>query len=400
MSHKSIKWLPAVVVPAVIAVGVIAVPLQAGAAVDLPDKTAQQVLLMVSDSTVTAFSGTVEKTANLSLPAIDLGAEMSGQAGKQGASGSGDAASGALSSVLELLSGSHTARVYVDGSAADGSVTDGSTDGPAKVRVQIQDRMAERNIVSNGSDAWLYDSETDTAAHLAIPAGAAASMKDKMAALDAEAPADVSTPSQLADRFLSEIDPSTVVTVGTDGRVAGRTVYELVLTPKATDTLVESVSISVDSETGMPLQVSVRAAGQKDPAFQVGFSSVDYGAPSADLFDFTPPAGATVKELALPQTPANHAAPDVAAPDTARPEIPTEGLPVVTGTGWDAIVEIPAASVPPELGDNPLMSEVATKVDGGRLLSTSLVNVFLADDGRFFAGSVPVDQLQAAASAQ
>lgn len=372
MSHTSIKWLPAIVVPAVIAVGVIAVPLQAGAAVDLPDKTAEQVLLMVNDSTVTAFSGTVEKTANLGLPAIDLGGMSPGTAPE---------ASAAFSSVLELLSGSHTARVYVDG--------------PANARVQIQGRLSERNIVSNGNDAWLYDSKTNAATHLTIPADAAATMKDKVAALEAEAPADLSTPAQLADRFLSEIDPTTAVSVGADGTVAGRTVYELVLTPKATDTLVESVSISVDSETGLPLQVTVRADGQKDPAFQIGFSSVDFGTPSADLFDFTPPAGATVEELTVPSMPA-----DQASPDAARPEVPTEGMPIVTGTGWDAVVEVPAASVPSELGDNPLVSEMATTVDGGRVLSTALVNVFLADDGRVFAGSVPVELLQAAAGAQ
>ena len=36
-------------------------------------------------------------------------------------------------------------------------------------------------------------------------------------------------------------------------------------------------------------------------------------------------------------------------------------------------------------------------VPGGRLLSTSLVNVLLTDDGRIFVGMVPADRLQAAA---
>ena len=388
MSRNSVKWLPAIVVPVVIVAGVLAVPLQAGAAVDLPDKTPEQVLLMVSDSTVNAFSGTVEKTAELGLPDIDL-AGMSGSMSDSMAESApegtteGAAATDALASVLELFTGSHTARIYADGS---------DTDGPAKARVQIQDRMAERNIVSDGTDIWTYDSKTNTASRMVIPADAQATAEAKLAEMVASAPADLSSPAQVADRFLSEIDPSTTVSVGTDGTVAGRTAYELVLTPKAAQTLVESVSISVDSETGMPLQVTVRANGQEDPAFQVGFTAVDFGTPSADLFDFTPPAGATVEEIALPVMPEMPA-------DQAKPEIPAENLPVVTGTGWDAIVEVPAASVPSELSANPLMSELATAVDGGRLFSTALVNVFLADDGRVFAGSVPVELLQAAAEA-
>ena len=386
MSRNSVKWLPAIVVPVVIVAGVLAVPLQAGAVVDLPDKTPEQVLLMVSDSTVSAFSGTVEKTAALGLPDIDLGAGMSGPMAESAPDGTDSAPEAAgtagLASVLELFTGSHTARVYIDGS---------DTDGPAKARVQIQDRMAERNVVSNGTDVWTYDSETNTASHLAIPADARATAEAKLAEMVASAPADLSTPSEVAERFLSEIDPSTTVSVGADGTVAGRTAYELVLTPKATQTLVESVSISVDSETGVPLQVTVRADGQEDPAFQVGFTAVDFSTPSADLFDFTPPADATVDEVTLP------AKPEMAV-DQAKPEIPAENLPVVTGTGWDAIVEVPAASVPAELSANPLMSELATEVDAGRVFSTALVNVFLADDGRIFAGSVPVELLQAAAA--
>ena len=387
MSRNSVKWLPAIVVPAVIVAGVLAVPLQAGAAVDLPDKTPEQVLLMVSDSNISAFSGTVEKTAELGLPDIDLGAGMSdstADSAPDGMAEPGAAASGALASVLELFSGSHTARVYVDGSDADGS---------AKARVQIQDRMAERNVVSNGTDVWAYDSKTNTARHMVVPADARATAEAKLGEMAASAPAELSMPSQVAERFLSAIEPSTTVSVGTDGNVAGRTAYELVLTPRATQTLVETVSIAVDSETGVPLQVTVRADGQENPAFQVGFTDVDFSTPSAELFEFTPPAGATVEEVALPTMLEQPA-------DQAKSEIPAENRPVVTGTGWDAIVTVPAASVPAELSADPVMSKLATEVDGGRLFSTALVNVFFADDGRVFAGSVPVELLQAAAGAQ
>jgi hypothetical protein len=39
-------------------------------------------------------------------------------------------------------------------------------------------------------------------------------------------------------------------------------------------------------------------------------------------------------------------------------------------------------------------------VQGGRAISTSLVNVLLTDDGRTFVGSVPLERLQAAAAAR
>ena len=68
MSRTWLKWMPAVAVPAVIVAGVLAVPLQAGAAVDLPEKTPQDVLELAAGSTVDTFSGTLEQTSELGLP--------------------------------------------------------------------------------------------------------------------------------------------------------------------------------------------------------------------------------------------------------------------------------------------------------------------------------------------
>jgi hypothetical protein len=48
-------------------------------------------------------------------------------------------------------------------------------------------------------------------------------------------------------------------------------------------------------------------------------------------------------------------------------------------------------------GAAALLQQAAVPVPGGRLLSTALVNVLILDDGRVFAGSVPLERLQAAA---
>lgn len=348
MSRTWLKWMPAVAVPAVIVVGVLAVPLQAGAAVDLPEKTPQDVLELAAGSTVDTFSGTLEQTSDLGLPEIPS---------------TGDAATADFADALELLTGSHTVRVYQNG--ADQS------------RVQVQDTMSERNLIRNGSDLWLYDSADNTAAHTTLPAGAG----------DDAAPGY--TPSELAETFLADVAPSTDVTLGVNTQVAGRTAYELVLTPNTDDTLVGSVSIAVDSETGLPLRVQVEAQDAAEPAISVAFTSLSYDAPPADLFVFTPPAGATVTEETLP------------AKDSAgHPEGEASGV-TVTGTGWDAVVSMPAgadAAALAELAASPLYTQLTDAVDGGRALNTTLVSVLITDDGRVFAGSVPVERLLAAAA--
>ena len=387
MGRNLRTWLPVAVVPAVVIIGALTVPLQAGAAVDLPDKTPAQVLAMIGDSSVQALSGTIEQTSELGLPELP-------SAGTGSGSNAGTGASASASSALELLTGSHTARIYVDG--------------PDNLRVQIMDRLAERDLVRNATDLWMYNSKDNTALHVALP--------DPAGMTGPSTDGAQQTPAQLAERMLAAIDPSTAVSVGKDTRVAGRTAYELRLTPRTDETLVGEVSIAVDSETGMPLRVEVLARGQSAPAFSLAYSTFSLTAPGADRFDFTPPAGASVEEKALPDASALHEKmSDAAMPGIEDGKMPTTEaeakalaeqlksgggmLPGVSvaGTGWASVVELPAGTVSADVLADPLLAQVTESVDGGRLLSSALINVLVTDDGRVFAGSVPSARLQAAA---
>ena len=155
------------------------------------------------------------------------------------------------------------------------------------------DRLAERDLVRQGNDVWLYSSEQNTATHLTLPAGAAGK--------DLTGRDGMQTPAELAHRLLSALDPSTRLTVGRGIQVAGRSAYDLVLNPRSAETLIGSVSIAIDSETGLPLSVEVQARGQREPAFRLAFTTLSLRAPAAGLFAFSPPPGATVKQQALPE---------------------------------------------------------------------------------------------------
>ncbi|GAA3863293.1 outer membrane lipoprotein carrier protein LolA [Leifsonia kafniensis] len=364
MTRSWLRWLPALVVPAVIGAGIVIVPLMANATVSLPDKTPEQVLELVGENSVTAFSGTVEQSSQLGLPELPKG--MASEASELGAGG----VEANAASLIELLSGSHTARVYLDGAA--------------KARVQVLDQLAERDAIRNGSDVWLYDSAQQTATHLTLPAQPSTG--------DAEGsvptPGEVLTPAQVAERLLAAVDPSTTVSVGAPVKVAGRTAYDLVLTPNSANTLVGSVSVAVDSVTGMPLKVAVQARGQHQPAFEIAFSELTVQAPAAELFNFTPPPGATVKNVTVPAF--------------QKGSTSAEGIPqhTVTGSGWESILTATVGVLPASVTASPLFNALTQSVPGGRAISTSLVTALLTDDGRLFVGAVPLSQLQAAAATQ
>ena len=173
--------------------------------------------------------------------------------------------------------------------------------GSKNIRLQDLGSLSERDVIRHGNDVWTYDSKSNTVEHATLSASTIQHPASGAAA--AAAPA--------AHRFHrhrtgwpTRSSPSSgrrsTLSVDNDVRVAGRPAYDLVLTPKATDTLVGSVSIAVDAATGLPLQVQIDAAGQTTPAVSVGFTSLDLSTPDASLFAFTPPAGATVKELTKP----------------------------------------------------------------------------------------------------
>ncbi|KQS14603.1 hypothetical protein ASG04_01765 [Curtobacterium sp. Leaf183] len=353
---KKSAWLPAVIAPVVVA-GAIAAPALANAA-DTPlagsHPTAADVIASVAKSSDAQYSGKLSQTSDLGLPELPTGS-------------GGSSLEGNASDALSMLTQSHTARVYVDGGS--------------KQRIQVTQQLAEQDLVRNGSDVWTWDSKQREATHVTLPKDTATSLEH-----------GTTTPADIAKQAIDAITPSTSVSKPTSTTVAGQRAWQVVLTPKSSDTLVGRVELAVDQQTGLPLRATVLAKGQSDPAFQVGYTSLSYGAPASRLFDFTPPSDAkvTTKDLSDVEHHAGH-----------RGHAGDRGAaPTTTGTGWAMIAELPAGSADTSSLDadgSALLGQVTKAVDGGRAIQTSLVSVYLTDDGRVLAGAVPVSSLVAAA---
>ncbi|GAT86681.1 hypothetical protein CVCC1112_1340 [Paenarthrobacter nicotinovorans] len=345
---------------------------QAGASGSLPPKTADEILAMIARTQVRELSGTLEQTAELGLPEVPT---------------AGPGVAPGTASALEFLTGSHTARVYIDG--------------PSKARVQILDRMAERDLVLNGEDAWFYDSSDNSATHVSIPRPSVGATTESRVP---ESPRPtIPTPEALASRFLTAIDASTEVSVGNSSSVAGRSAYKLLLKPRTAGTLVDSVAIDVDGETGFPLGIELRAKGQAGPAYSLEYTQLDLTAPDASLFEFVPPQGASVSEKTIPAAPVPSMPLPAPSGPTNQPH-PTQPHPTqphhgatVTGAGWDAVISLPAGTAPAGLTASPQLTQALQAVPGGRALTTSVISVLILDDGRVYAGMVPLERLQAVA---
>lgn len=169
-------------------------------------------------------------------------------------------------------SGPQTARVWY-----------GGRDG---FRAELQGENGDRVFVHNGERAWAYDGATNT-------------LKTGERRSEAQAPEqpDMENPPNPAevDRMLAELAPTSKLTQGTPVRYAGREAYVLTLSPRDEDsTLVDRGHVLIDSETFLPLELSLYAQGGPDPVFSWRVSDLDVGPVPAERFTFQAPPGTKV----------------------------------------------------------------------------------------------------------
>ena len=408
------RWMPALVVPAVIAAGAVAVPLQANA-VDLPDLTPQQVMLLM-DGEITGFSGTIVKTSELGLPPLEMSSmmdeEMIAEMEEKMPEGFEEfipslIEQNAITQAVELIAGTHRIRVYAS---------------EVGMRVQVLDPMSQRDFIVNQNEFWAYDARNATALTGTFDMEVSDDQKAEFEAMAqaeleqylAEIQLDLSNPEAVADYLMAQVGESTEISVGKDHRIAGRTAYQLIAQPSAANSLVESVVISVDSETGMALDVKVYSIEQEVPAFHVGFESISFETPDASLFSFTPPPGTTVETMEVPaeleaqleQLKSDYENQEFNNEDNAAMRAELESRyaqapkPAMIGEGWESVVYLPAMpqEVPMEMMENELFADLMIQVDGGKVFSTPLMNVLVMDSGEVYAGAVTIEYLQEVAA--
>src|SRR4051794_19960992 len=114
LDRRPVLWTSAIVVP-LVAGAAVPVPLAASGAVDPPHKTVQELIEFADASTVDALSGTIQQTSDLGLP--DLGALEKSLGGADTAPG-GQTSAADIDDLIGLVTGTHTAKVYLDGESA------------------------------------------------------------------------------------------------------------------------------------------------------------------------------------------------------------------------------------------------------------------------------------------
>jgi len=300
----------------------------------LPARTTAQLIAAVDSPAhwPSALTGVAQETASLGLPDLP---------------GADDPLSG-----LSLLSGTHTIKVWYDG--------------PARVRIAVPVSLGEADLRRDGNSVWLWNSRTNQATHYLLPAGAGREPR-------APAPA-LPTPQQLAQQILAAVGKTTIVGLQQNVTVAGQAAYQLSLAPKDSRSLIGRVTIAIDAEYPLPLQVQVFARGATSPAFSLGYTSLSFARPAASNFAFAPPPGAEVKTVTIPSGP---------AVPCGLPNLPARAVPAgVPGASASEII--------------PANGAKAVVVPGGRPVPAALIKKIAAAFARQLPASMSKAQRAAA----
>lgn len=329
----------------------------------LPEMSAQELLVRLQDSKVENFSGTLVQDSNLGIPSLP------------GMGGSDDA------SLTSLISGTHTMDVWVAG--------------PEKARLRVHGDMDESDVIVNGPDVWHWSYKDKAATHYKLNRPSAGDRDDARRKLtEGDGAADLpKTPQEAAERVLKAVEPTTKVSTARTDDVAGEQVYELVLEPQESGSLVTQVRIALDGDNFMPLRVQVLAQEDAKPAFQVAYTDIDYTRPGDEHFDFKAPPGTKVTESGDGKS---GKAPTDAEIEAHKDKAAKAGAdkPEIVGKGWTSVMvgKMPASAADEAEGQLGAILSALPKESGdwgtGRVLSGTAFTAVLTDDGRFAVGSV------------
>jgi len=327
------RW--AVPAGALAAVGIIAaVTATASASVpSLPARTPAQLLaeaIQAISKPPGPFTATIQEKANLGLPQLPQAVQPSGAA--------------------DVTSGTQTVNIWYGG--------------PQHIRIAHPVPAGESDLRLDGRTLWLWNSKTQTATKVTLPAGgtglpgqAGNGAGGSCPPATASSVCTTFSPQAAASQILKALGPSTVVALDSNVKAPTGPAYQLALVPRTSQSLVSKVVIVIDGTRHLPVSVEVFGRGSTGVVFSVGFSSLTFGMPAASNFTFTPPPGATVMTHVVPGSfPAGLVPPGLGParaflkvsgvggglpPGMSAPPLPAGPMPTLPPPGQMPVVPIP-----------------------------------------------------------
>jgi outer membrane lipoprotein-sorting protein len=207
-------------------------------------------------------------------------------------------------------------------------------------RIELQSDAGDTQVVWDSSKLTVYDSSSNTAYEVALPAtGKADTSSQPAPSLD-----EISN-------AIAQLEQHANVSDAVPGVVANQSAYTVSVSPKENGGLFGEGQLAWAASNGVPLRVAITAKGDSTPVLELKVTDISFGSVDPADVSITPPAGTKIVDVTPPAGSSSGESSD---------------KPV---TGIDAVrAAVPfSLAAPATVGDRPLTS--ARLVGKGALLT-------------------------------
>jgi outer membrane lipoprotein-sorting protein len=184
------------------------------------------------------------------------------------------------------------------------------------VRLELQAEKGDTEIFYDGHTVSLYDAASNTLYRYTLPAGKEAK--------EPTHPHEVPTVAKIEEAITHVKDHATV-SEAAPTNVAGQQAYTVRVSPNEGGSLIGGAELSWDAVHGVPLRTAIYSTTSSSPVIELAASEVSYGPVADSVFEFTPPAGTKIEEIAPHEGGSSGAGTSATKPDGSKPKVTSHG---------------------------------------------------------------------------
>jgi outer membrane lipoprotein-sorting protein len=193
-----------------------------------------------------------------------------------------------------------------------------------QVRLELQSEEGDTQIFYDGHTITLYDAASNSLYDYTPPPAPPRGSGEGSAGADSSpAQPKIPTVAQIQEAIV-EIMRHANLSGATPTDVAGQPAYAVRISPSRNGGLVGGAELAWDAVHGVPLRLAVYSTASSAPVLELTATEVSYGTVPSSVFQFTPPAGAKVIEIAETGSPAARAGGRGSAAGSPRHEVTHE----------------------------------------------------------------------------
>jgi outer membrane lipoprotein-sorting protein len=164
------------------------------------------------------------------------------------------------------------------------------------LRVELQSDNGDSQIVYDNGKVWAYDASSNTVYTATLPADHSGAARDH-AAKHAAIPSLADIQKQLGD-----LAKNLTVSGAKPSDFGGAAAYTVKVQPTHDGGLLGAAQVAWDAIHGVPLDFAIYASGDSTPVLELKVTDISFGSVPMSDFPTTPPAGAKVVKVSLPNT--------------------------------------------------------------------------------------------------